>query len=121
MYAIRSYYESRTEQFLFVNDRFIKSAYLNHAIQSAFEGLIKSDSYPSYFLNLRVDPKSIDINIHPTKTEIKFDDEYTLYAILRSSVKHSLGQFNIAPVLDFEHVITSYSIHYTKLYEKSRS
>ena len=95
--------KSKTEQFFFVNDRFIKSAYLNHAIQSAFEGLIKSDSHPSYFLNLTVDPKSIDINIHPTKTEIKFDDEHTLYAILRSSVKHSLGQFNIAPVLDFEH------------------
>ena len=95
--------KSKNEQFFFVNDRFIKSAYLNHAIQSAFEGLIKVDSYPSYFLNLSVDPKSIDINIHPTKTEIKFDDEHTLYAILRSSVKHSLGQFNIAPVLDFEH------------------
>ena len=95
--------KSRTEQFLFVNSRFIKSAYLNHAIQSAFEGLIKPESYPSYFLNLSVDPKSIDINIHPTKTEIKFDDEHTLYAILRSSIKHSLGQFNIAPVLDFEH------------------
>ncbi len=95
--------KSKTEQFFFVNDRFIKSAYLNHAIQSAFEGLMKSDYHPSYFLNLEVDPKSIDINIHPTKTEIKFDDEHTLYAILRSSVKHSLGQFNIAPVLDFEH------------------
>ena len=95
--------KSKNEQFLFVNDRFIKSAYLNHAIQSAFEGLIKSDHHPSYFLNLTVDPKSIDINIHPTKTEIKFDDEHSLYAILRSSVKHSLGQFNIAPVLDFEH------------------
>ncbi len=95
--------KSRTEQFFFVNERFIKSAYLNHAIQSAFEGLIKTDSHPSYFLNLSVDPKSIDINIHPTKTEIKFDDEHTLYAILRSSVKHSLGQFNIAPILDFEH------------------
>ena len=95
--------KSKAEQFFFVNDRFIKSAYLNHAIQSAFEGLIKSDHHPSYFLNLIVDPKSIDINIHPTKTEIKFDDEHTLYAILRSSVKHSLGQFNIAPVLDFEH------------------
>ena len=59
--------------------------------------------HPSYFLNLTVDPKTIDINIHPTKTEIKFDDEHTLYAILRSAVKHSLGQFNIAPVLDFEH------------------
>ncbi|MGM5469961.1 DNA mismatch repair endonuclease MutL [Flavobacteriaceae bacterium LMO-SS05] len=95
--------KSKTEQFFFVNDRFIKSGYLNHAIQSAFEGLIKSDHHPSYFLNLTVNPKSIDINIHPTKTEIKFDDEHTLYAILRSSVKHSLGQFNIAPVLDFEH------------------
>ena len=63
---------------------------------------MKDVCHPSYFLNLKVDPKSIDINIHPTKTEIKFDDEHTLYAILRSSVKHSLGQFNIAPVLDFD-------------------
>ncbi|RKE92310.1 DNA mismatch repair endonuclease MutL [Ichthyenterobacterium magnum] len=94
---------TKTEQFFFVNNRFIKSPYLNHAINSAFEGLVKEGSHPSYFLNLTVDPKSIDINIHPTKTEIKFDDEHTLYAILRSSVKHSLGQFNIAPVLDFEH------------------
>jgi len=68
----------------------------------AFEGLLKSGTHPSYFLNLTVDPQTIDINIHPTKTEIKFDDEHTLYAILRSAVKHSLGQFNIAPVLDFE-------------------
>jgi DNA mismatch repair protein MutL len=94
--------KTKSEQYFFVNDRFIKSAYLNHAINSAFDGLIKDGSHPSYFLNLTVDPKSIDINIHPTKTEIKFDDEHTLYAILRSSVKHSLGQFNIAPVLDFE-------------------
>ena len=93
---------TRTEQFFFVNNRFIKSPYLNHAINSAFEGLMKDGSHPSYFLNLTVDPKSIDINIHPTKTEIKFDDEHTLYAILRSAVKHSLGQFNIAPVLDFD-------------------
>ena len=93
---------TKSEQFFFVNHRFIKSAYLNHAISSAFEGLIKDGSHPSYFLNLTVDPKSIDINIHPTKTEIKFDDEHTLYAILRSAVKHSLGQFNIAPVLDFD-------------------
>ena len=94
--------KTRGEQFFFVNNRFIKSAYLNHAVLSAFEGLIKDGTHPSYFLNLTVDPKSIDINIHPTKTEIKFDDEHTLYAILRSSIKHSLGQFNIAPVLDFE-------------------
>jgi len=93
---------TKNEQFFFVNNRFIKSGYLNHAIKSAYEGLIKDGSHASYFLNLQVDPKSIDINIHPTKTEIKFDDEHTLYAILRSSVKHSLGQFNIAPVLDFD-------------------
>ncbi len=94
--------KSRGEQFFFANDRFIKSPYLHHAIVTAFEGLIKPDTYPGYFLYLDVDPKSIDINIHPTKTEVKFDDEHTLYAILRSSVKHSLGQFNVAPVLDFE-------------------
>jgi len=94
--------KTKTEQFFFVNNRFIKSAYLNHSINAAFEGLLKDGSYPSYFLNLTVDPKTIDINIHQTKTEIKFDDEHTLYAILRSSVKHSLGQFNIAPVLDFD-------------------
>ncbi|MBU2940720.1 DNA mismatch repair endonuclease MutL [Lacinutrix sp. C3R15] len=94
--------KSRGEQFFFVNDRFIKSAYLNHAIASAFEGLLKDGAHASYFLNLQVDPQTIDINIHPTKTEIKFDDEHTLYAILRSAVKHSLGQFNIAPVIDFD-------------------
>lgn len=95
--------KTKSEQFFFVNQRFIKSPYLNHAINAAFDGLLKDGYHPSYFLNLTVDPKTIDINIHPTKTEIKFDDEHTLYAILRSAVKHSLGQFNIAPVLDFEH------------------
>lgn len=94
--------KTRGEQYFFVNDRFIKSAYLNHAIASAYDGLLKNGTHASYFLNLTVDPQTIDINIHPTKTEIKFDDEHTLYAILRSAVKHSLGQFNIAPVLDFD-------------------
>ncbi|NRB58594.1 MAG: DNA mismatch repair endonuclease MutL [Winogradskyella sp.] len=94
--------KTRSEQFFFVNNRYIKSPYLNHAISAAYEGLLKDGYHASYFLNFTVDPKTIDINIHPTKTEIKFDDEHTLYAILRSSVKHSLGQFNIAPVLDFE-------------------
>ena len=94
--------KTRGEQYFFVNNRFIKSAYLNHAISSAFDGLLKTGNHPSYFLNLTVNPQTIDINIHPTKTEIKFDDEHTLYALLRSAVKHSLGQFNIAPVLDFE-------------------
>ena len=94
--------KSRGEQFFFVNNRFIKSPYLNHAISAAFEGLLQPGKHPSYFLNLEVNPKSIDINIHPTKTEIKFDDEQTIYAILRAAVKHSLGQFSIAPVLDFD-------------------
>jgi DNA mismatch repair protein MutL len=93
--------KSRGEQFFFVNNRYIKSPYLNHSISSAFEGLLQTGRYPSYFLNLQVDPKSIDINIHPTKTEIKFDDEQTMYAIIRAAIKHSLGQFSIAPVLDF--------------------
>ena len=94
--------KTRGEQFFFVNDRFIKSSYLHHAVNAAFEGLLRQGTHASYFLNLQVDPKTIDINIHPTKTEIKFDDEHSLYAILRSSVKHSLGQFNIVPALDFE-------------------
>ncbi len=94
--------KSRGEQFFFVNNRFIKSPYLNHAVVAAFEGLIKPNTYPGYFLYLEVDPASIDINIHPTKSEVKFDDERTLYAILRSTIKHSLGQFNIVPALDFE-------------------
>ena len=94
---------SRGEQFFFVNHRFIRSPYLHHSVVAAFEGLIKSGTHPGYFIYLEVDPSSIDINIHPTKTEVKFDDEQTLYAILRSCVKHSLGQFNIAPALDFEH------------------
>ncbi|MGX1024135.1 DNA mismatch repair endonuclease MutL [Psychroflexus sp. MBR-150] len=93
---------SRGEQFFFVNQRFIKNSYLHHAIIQAFEGLLKPKTHPSYFIFLDIDPKSIDINIHPTKTEIKFEDEYGIYAILRSAVKHSLGQFNVAPVLDFE-------------------
>ncbi|MGB5272879.1 MAG: DNA mismatch repair endonuclease MutL [Flavobacteriaceae bacterium] len=94
--------KSRGEQFFFVNDRFIKSPYLHHAVVSAFEGLVKPENHPGYFLYLEVDPASIDINIHPTKTEVKFDDEHTLYAILRSTIKHSLGQFNVVPALDFE-------------------
>ncbi|SEP81856.1 DNA mismatch repair endonuclease MutL [Flavobacterium urocaniciphilum] len=94
--------KNRSEQFFLVNDRFIKSPFLHHAIMSAYEGLLKDNNQPSYFLYLEVPPHTIDINIHPTKTEVKFDDEQALYAILRSTVKHSLGMFNVAPVLDFE-------------------
>jgi len=93
--------KKRGEQFFFVNSRFIKSAYLNHAVASAFDELLSPGYFPTYFLYLTVPPGSIDINIHPTKTEIKFDNEKALYAILRSTVKHGLGQFNVAPVLDF--------------------
>jgi len=93
--------KKRDEQFFFVNNRFIKSPYLNHAVQSAFENLIAPGLYPTYFLYLKVPTNSIDINIHPTKTEIKFEDEKTIYAIIRSTIKHSLGQYNIAPILDF--------------------
>ena len=91
----------RGEQFFFVNNRFIKSSYLNHAVVSAFDGLLEQGSHPSYFLYLQVPANTIDINIHPTKTEIKFDNEKALYAMLRATVKHSLGQYNVAPVLDF--------------------
>jgi DNA mismatch repair protein MutL len=94
--------KSRGEQFFFVNDRYIKSGYLHHAVMAAYDGLLKDGAQPSYFIYLQVPPNTIDINIHPTKTEIKFDDESALYAILRASIKHSLGQFNVAPVLDFE-------------------
>ena len=94
--------KNRGEQFFFVNDRFIKNGYLHHAVMNAYEGLLKEGVQPSYFIYLEVPPHSLDINIHPTKTEVKFDDEQSLYAILRSTIKHSLGQFNVAPVLDFE-------------------
>ncbi|PKB17566.1 DNA mismatch repair endonuclease MutL [Flavobacterium sp. 5] len=94
--------KNRGEQFFFVNDRFIKSPYLHHAVMAAYEGILKDGSQPSYYLYLTVPPNTIDINIHPTKTEIKFDNESAMYAILRASIKHSLGQFNVAPVLDFE-------------------
>src|ERR1700722_340888 len=94
--------KTRGEQFFFVNNRFIKSNYLNHAVQSAYAELIAKESvYPSYFIFLELPPNKIDVNIHPTKTEIKFEDESALYAILRSTVKKSLGQHNIIPPLDF--------------------
>ena len=94
--------KSRGDQYFFVNDRFIKSPYLNHAVNAAFEGMIKPGLHPGYVLFLRVDPAAIDINIHPTKTEVKFEEEQSIYAVLRACIKHSLGQFNIMPLLDFE-------------------
>jgi len=93
--------KKRGEQFFFVNNRYVKSHYLNHAVVAAFDGLLEKGYHPSYFLYLTVPTESIDINIHPTKTEVKFEDEKAIYAILRATVKHSLGQYNIAPILDF--------------------
>ncbi len=94
--------KSRQHQFFFVNDRFIKSAYLHHAVLAAFEGLLGSNMQPGYMLYLTVPTETIDVNIHPTKTEVKFEDDHALYAIIRSALKHSLGQFNVSPVLDFD-------------------
>lgn len=93
--------KTRGEQYIFVNNRFIKSQYLHHAINSAFEGLIDKDQHAGYFLFFEMDPSSIDINIHPTKTEIKFEDEKTIYQLLRSITKRSLGMYNLAPPMDF--------------------
>ena len=94
--------KSRGEQFFFVNKRFIRDGYLNHAVTNAFEELLPRDSYASYWLFIDIDPSRIDVNIHPTKTEIKFEDERSVYAIVRAAVKRSLGQYSIAPALDFE-------------------
>ena len=94
--------KTKSSQFFFINGRFIKSNRLHHAVKTAYKGLIQDDYHPSYFLKIDVPPDCIDVNIHPNKTEIKFDDDQSLYAILISSIKHSLGQFNIAPTIDFE-------------------
>ncbi|HNS11115.1 MAG TPA: DNA mismatch repair endonuclease MutL [Bacteroidia bacterium] len=94
--------KSRGEQFFFVNKRYIRDGYLNHAVTNAFEELLPRDSYASYWLFIEIEPSRIDVNIHPTKTEIKFDDERSVYAIVRAAVKRSLGQYSIAPALDFE-------------------
>ena len=94
--------KSRGQQFFFVNQRFVKSAFLHHAVSAAYEGLLRDGYQPGYFIFLQIDPAHIDINIHPTKTEIKFSDEQSLYAILKSAVKHSLGMFQVTPPLDFD-------------------
>jgi DNA mismatch repair protein MutL len=89
-------------QFFFVNNRYIKSPYLHHAVMGAYEQLIAPEEFPAYFLFLEVPANSIDINIHPTKTEVKFEDEKNLYAILKTSVKRALGKNNLAPSIDFD-------------------
>jgi DNA mismatch repair protein MutL len=93
--------KTRSDQYFFVNNRFIKSPYLHHAVANAFEGLITKDSYPSYILYINVDPAQVDVNVHPTKQEIKFEDDKIIYAFIQAAVKHALAQFSIAPSLDF--------------------
>ncbi|TPE43668.1 DNA mismatch repair endonuclease MutL [Pontibacter mangrovi] len=94
--------KTRGEQFFFVNNRYVRSGYLNHAVMTAFEGLVAKETHPFYVLFIEIDPEKIDINVHPTKTEIKFEDEKTVYAIVHAAVKRALGAYNIAPSLDFE-------------------
>jgi DNA mismatch repair protein MutL len=94
--------KTRGDQYFFVNSRFIKSPYLHHAMMNAFSEMIAKDSFPMYCLFIDIDPAQIDINVHPTKQEIKFEDEKIIYAFVQSAVKHSLAQFSITPTLDFE-------------------
>ncbi|MGN7755946.1 DNA mismatch repair endonuclease MutL [Chryseobacterium sp. 22532] len=94
--------KSRGEQFFFVNGRYFKSPYFNKAVQEAFEGLLLPGYVPTFFLYLELDPEKIDVNIHPQKTEVKFEDEHLIFALLRSTIKRSLGIYNVSPSLDFD-------------------
>ncbi|RNI38787.1 DNA mismatch repair endonuclease MutL [Hanamia caeni] len=94
--------KTRGDQYFFVNSRFIKSAYLNHAVMNAFNDMIAKDSFPMYTLFIDIDPSRLDINVHPTKQEIKFEDEKLIYAFVQSAVKHALAQYSVTPTLDFE-------------------
>ncbi len=96
--------KTRGEQWFFVNNRFIKSSYLNHAVMAAYEELLPNNTYPLYVIFIEIDPTRIDINVHPTKQEIKFDDERLIYNYLKVAVRHSLGQYNIIPTLDFDQI-----------------
>jgi DNA mismatch repair protein MutL len=94
--------KTRGEQYFVANKRYIKHPYLHHAIQESFEGLMSEKSFPFYVLNLDLDPGRIDVNVHPTKTEVKFDDERTIYAMVRSAVKKALGTYAVVPSIDFD-------------------
>ncbi len=94
--------KTRGDQYFFVNNRFIKSAYLNHAVMNAYQEMITKDSFPTYVLFIDLDPQQVDVNVHPTKQEIKFEDEKIIYAFVQAAVKHSLAQFSVTPTLDFE-------------------
>ena len=93
---------TRGDQYFFVNNRFIRSAYLNHAVMNAYQDMIPTDSFPMYVLFIDLDPTQVDVNVHPTKQEIKFEDEKIVYAFIQAAVKHALAQFSITPTLDFD-------------------
>lgn len=92
---------TRGMQFFFINNRFIRSSYLHHAVMTAYEGLIEKEAFPFYVLFLEVDPARVDVNVHPTKQEVKFEDDRMMYAYLQAAIKHALARYNIAPSLDF--------------------
>src|SRR6188474_3637585 len=94
--------KTRGDQYFFVNNRFIKSPYLNHAVMNAYQEMIPGDSFPLYVLFIDLDPTVVDVNVHPTKQEIKFEDEKIVYAFVQAAVKHALAQFSITPTLDFD-------------------
>lgn len=107
--------KTRGEQYFFINQRYIKNPYLNHAVSKAYEGLLKDDYFPFYVLNIEMDPMQVDVNVHPTKTEVKFADDRTLYGVIQSAVRQALATFNVTPSLDFstdinfEHFVQSRS------------
>lgn len=111
--------KTRGEQYFFVNNRFIRHPYLHHAVENAFQELLPKDSFPSYFLNIKIDPAEIDINIHPTKTEINFQDTKLIYAILHAAVKKSIGQHNLAPMIDFD-VNTEMNVDFGEISRSNR-
>jgi DNA mismatch repair protein MutL len=94
--------KTRGDQYFFVNNRFIRSPYLNHAVMTAYQEMISTDSFPMYVLFIDLDPTQVDVNVHPTKQEIKFEDEKIVYAFVQAAVKHSLAQFSVTPTLDFD-------------------
>lgn len=111
--------KTRGEQYFFVNNRYIRHPYLHHAVENAFQELLPKDSFPSYFLNIKIDPAEIDINIHPTKTEINFQDTKLIYAMLHAAVKKSIGQHNLAPMIDFD-VNTEMDIDFGEISRSNR-
>ncbi|MGB0525584.1 MAG: DNA mismatch repair endonuclease MutL [Flammeovirgaceae bacterium] len=113
--------KTRGEQFFFANGRFIKHHYLHHAVMNAYEGLLQDGTFPFYLINIEIDPKHIDVNVHPTKTEVKFDDERTVYAIVRAAVKQALAKNGAVPSLDFDMNVNFGQLDSTPLKSTSES